>query len=156
MREIWLGFAPTVRASAAQLCWLSVSHFFNALGVSMNRTVMPHGTSRQGSLMPTHHLGRRSVGAMARKNEEDQELEARVRGHIRREMVERGLGVNEAGRKLGLGDGTLSRILNEERGFGSGFLLRVQRKLTIPSKLLLEEDPERVYMKVGVPDVEKH
>lgn len=90
---------------------------------------------------------------MASKNAEDQEIEARIRGHIRREMVERGLGVNEAGRKLGLGNGTLSRILSEERGFGSGFILRVQRAWAIPSKLLIEEDPEPRFMACGIPEV---
>lgn len=77
-----------------------------------------------------------------KKNAEDLEIERRVRAHIRREMVDRGIGVNEAGRRLGVSPGTLSKILSETRGFGSGFILRVQRAFSIPSKMLIEEDPE--------------
>lgn len=114
---------------------------------------MPSGIGVNSPAMTREGMEGRSVPSMARKNEEDQELESRIRGHIRREMVERELGVNEMGRRLGLGGGTLSRILNEERGFGSGFVLRVLRKLTIPAKILLEEDPSPRFMAPGVPDV---
>ena len=114
---------------------------------------MPLGTDVNWPAVPRDKSEGVTVDGVKKKNAEDVELESRVRGHIRREMVERHLGVNEAGRRMGLGDGTLSRILNEERGFGSGFILRVQRAFQIPAKLLLEEDPEPRFMAAGVPDV---
>ena len=58
---------------------------------------------------------------VSRKNAEDLEIEARVRGHVRRELAEREITVNEGARRLGLGEGSLSKILTEKRGFGSGF-----------------------------------
>ena len=103
--------------------------------------------------MPTSDLSLHTVRRVPKKNPEDIELERRVRAHIRREMVDRGLGVNEAGRRMRLGGGTLSRILNEERGFGSGFILRVQRAFNIPAKMLLEEDPvDPALSEPGVPE----
>lgn len=102
--------------------------------------------------MPTRTKRPDSVAPVPRKNAEDHEIERRVRAHIRREMVDRGLGVNEAGRRLGLGDGSLSKILNETRGFGSGFILRVQRAFKIPAKMLIEEDPsDPALLAPGVP-----
>lgn len=90
-----------------------------------------------------------------KKSAEDHEIENRVRGWIRSEMVERGISVNRANAKIGLAHGTLSRILNEERGFGAGFVLKVQRAFNIPSKLLLEENPPLKYMQTGIPHVEE-
>lgn len=88
---------------------------------------------------------------MAKKSREDHEIEERIRGHIRREMVDREIGVNDAGRRLGLAQGTLSRILTGERGFAAGFILRVQRAFHVSAKDLLEEDPEPRFMATGVP-----
>lgn len=102
---------------------------------------MPVGTEVNTLPMPSCVVGRSTVARVPKKNAEDHEIERRVRAHIRREMVEREIGVNEAGRRLGVGEGTLSKILNETRGFGSGFILRVQRAFKIPAKTLLEEDP---------------
>lgn len=93
------------------------------------------------------------IPLVPKKKPEDHEIERRVRAHIRREMVERQIGVNEAGRRLGLGGGTLSKILSETRGFGSGFILLVQRAFKIPAKMLLEEDPtDPALLAPGVPD----
>jgi transcriptional regulator with XRE-family HTH domain len=92
---------------------------------------------------------------MSRKSSEDLEIERRVRGWIRKEMVERGLGVNATSRRLGIGAGMLSRLLNEQRGFGPGLLLKVRREFGVPAKLLLEEDPEPRFMSSGVPDIKK-
>ncbi len=55
------------------------------------------------------------------------------------------------GRTLGLGRGVLSKILNEQRGFGSGFILRVMRGLQIKPHPLVDTDPEGMYMVPGVP-----
>jgi transcriptional regulator with XRE-family HTH domain len=87
-----------------------------------------------------------------RKNSEDLEIERRVRAYIREEMIERGIGVNEMGRRLGLKEGTLSRILSEQRGFGSGFILRTYRALKVKAVNFLESDPPARFMVVGVPD----
>ena len=106
----------------------------------MGYTVLPPGSVVKWAALPLDAPGGVSVSGV-KKNAEDVELEARVRAHIRREMVERHLGVNEAARRLGVNGGTLSRILNEERGFGSGFILKVQRAFSLPAKLLLEEAP---------------
>jgi hypothetical protein len=103
--------------------------------------------------MPTQRGAGPRVRPVPKKNAEDLEIERRVRAHIRREMIERGIGVNAAGRKLGVAGGTLSKILNETRGFGSGFILRVQRAWAIPSKMLLEEDPQDpALLAPGVPE----
>ncbi len=90
---------------------------------------------------------------MAKKKPEDREIENRVRGHIRREMVDRKLGVNETTRRLKLQQGSLSKILNEQRGMSPGLLLLVQRAFSIPAKELLEEDPEPRFMVPGVPEL---
>ncbi len=103
--------------------------------------------------MPSLQGREASLSAVPKKTTEDHEIEARVCGHIRREMVERGLGVNATGRRLGLGGGTLSKILNGERGFKAGFLLRLQRAFRLPAKMLLEEDPPSEFMRPGVPEV---
>jgi hypothetical protein len=92
---------------------------------------------------------------MSRKCAEDLEIERRVRGWIRKEMIERKLGVNAANRRLDLGTGVLSRILNEQRGFGPGLLLKVRREFGIPAKILMEEDPEPQFLVAGVPDIKE-
>lgn len=90
---------------------------------------------------------------MARKSELDHEIERRVRGYIREEMVERGVGVNEMGRRLGMKGGTLSRILREERGIGPGFILQAYKALKVKAGDFLEQDPAPRFMAVGSPDV---
>jgi hypothetical protein len=114
--------------------------------------LVPRGIDVNDRAVPSQLRDVPTIRRVSSKNAEDREIERRVRAHIRREMVERGLGVNEAGRRLGLGDGTLSKILNETRGFGSGFILRVQRAFKIPAKMLLEEDPtDPSLLEPGVP-----
>ena len=103
--------------------------------------------------MPHFQRGSPTVPSMAKKKPEDREIENRVRGHIRREMVSRRLGVNETTRRLRLQQGSLSKILNEQRGMSPGLLLVVQRAFAIPSVQLLEEDPEPCFMVPGVPDL---
>lgn len=114
--------------------------------------VMPTGTDVNRHPMPRAPMASASIPRVPNKSSDDVEIENRVRGHIRAEMIDRGLGVNAMNEKLGLGRGVLSKILNEERGFKAGFVLRVLRKLTVPAKILLEEDPEDRFMEPGVPD----
>lgn len=92
---------------------------------------------------------------MSRKSAEDLEIERRVRGWIRKEMWDRKLGVNATSRRLGVGQGMLSRLLNEQRGFGPGLLLKVRREFGIPAKILLEEDPEPRFLAPGIPEPRK-
>jgi hypothetical protein len=118
---------------------------------------MPVGTEVNRHLMPTTEEATMSMRRVPKKNAEDHEIERRVRAHIRREMVERGIGVNGAGRRLNVAPGSLSRILNETRGFGPGFILRVQRAFQIPSKMLIEEDPaDPKLLEPGVPEPVAH
>jgi hypothetical protein len=113
---------------------------------------MPTGTDVNSLRVPRARNAETRLRPVPKKNPEDHEIERRVRAHIRREMVERQIGVNEAGRRLGVKEGTLSRILSESRGFGSGFILRVQRAFKIPAKMLLEEDPaDPALLAPGVP-----
>jgi hypothetical protein len=88
--------------------------------------MMPHGIAVKGPLMPPPWAGRLTMPRMAKKSDEDREMEARLRGYVRQEMFQRRISLNEAGRRMGLGAGTLSKILSETRGFGSGFILRVR------------------------------
>jgi hypothetical protein len=86
-----------------------------------------------------------------KKTPEDRELEARVCAHIRQQMVERRLGVNAMGRKLGMKGGTLSKILWGERGLGSGYIMTVHRALSIHGNILLDEDPPKRFYEPGPP-----
>lgn len=76
-----------------------------------------------------------------RKTPEDLELEERVRAWLRYEIEERGISQNEMERKLGLGTGTLNKILKGSRGFSPGLILLVIRKVGIRAAQLLQEDP---------------
>jgi hypothetical protein len=120
---------------------------------SYRRSLMPTGTDVKSLRVPRARGVDPTIRPVPKKNAEDHEIERRIRAHIRREMVEREIGVNEAGRRLGVKEGTLSRILSESRGFGSGFILRVQRAFKIPAKMLLEEDPtDPALLAPGVPE----
>lgn len=79
--------------------------------------------------------------APTRKSEEDRELEDRVRAWIRFEIVERGISQNEMERRLGLTEGRLSKILTSTRGFKSGLILLVIRRIGIRAAQLILEDP---------------
>ena len=110
------------------------------VGIAVNYPSLPHPAG-SGHTIP--HVERKSL--------EDHEIENRIRGHIRRELVERKISLNEGGRRVGVKGGTLSRILSEKRGFKAGFVLKVMRGFTIPSKMLVEEDPPAKFMVPGVP-----
>jgi hypothetical protein len=114
--------------------------------------MMPTGTGVKRLPIPRKDPSAPTVRRVSRKNADDIEIERRVRAHIRREMEERRIGTNEAGRRLNVRPGTLSKILTEQRGFGSGFILRVMRGFTIPAKLLIDEDPPDRFMAPGVPE----
>lgn len=74
------------------------------------------------------------------KSSEDLEVEARIRGHIRQQMKERGINQAELARRIGTTEATASRILSGHRGIGVGMALKIARGLHITPSRLLEED----------------
>jgi len=76
-----------------------------------------------------------------RKTVEDHEIEARVRAWLQHEIDDRGISRNAMERKLGLGRGTLTRIMKGSRGFSPGLLLAIVRRIGIRAAQLLQEDP---------------
>lgn len=82
---------------------------------------------------------------MPTKSVEDLEAGARIRGHLRQQMAERGISKAELSRRIQADDGQVTRLLNGSRVPGVGQVLRICRGLKISASRLLEEDPAPRY-----------
>lgn len=82
---------------------------------------------------------------MPRKTEDELEVGARIRAHLRREMKQRGIDAAELARKIEADDGNIYRILDGSRLPGLGQILRICRGLKINPTMLLEEDPPQEF-----------
>jgi transcriptional regulator with XRE-family HTH domain len=74
------------------------------------------------------------------KRTEDLEVAARIRGHLRQQMMERGISRVELARRLGCNAGNLTRILHGQVVPGLGLVVRICRALKVTPTRLLEED----------------
>lgn len=80
------------------------------------------------------------------KTPEDLEAEARIRGHLRQQMAERGITQTELARRIGRDNGDIVRLLDGSRGIRSlGLVLRICRALKITPTRLLEENADPQY-----------
>jgi transcriptional regulator with XRE-family HTH domain len=89
---------------------------------------------------------------VARKSDEDREVEERIRAHIRQQMHDRGIDKAEAARRVKSDNGNFSRILSGDRGIGPGLILRICKAFRITPTRLLEEDPPRAFFVEGSED----
>lgn len=85
---------------------------------------------------------------MPTKSTEDLEAGARIRGHLRQQMAERGINRAELARRIKADDGQLTRLLNGTRVPGAGQILRICRGLRLSATRLLEEEPAAKYREV--------
>jgi transcriptional regulator with XRE-family HTH domain len=83
--------------------------------------------------------------------EEDNEVAARVRGHLRQQIRERGITKAELARRLRSDDGNLTRILQGERVPTVGLVLRICRVLRLSPTRVLEEDAPTQYLDQNQP-----
>ena len=90
---------------------------------------------------PTGNHDHGPLGAMPpRRTEDDLQVEARIRAHLKQRMSRRGIGNNEAARLLDYDPGYLSRFLNGHRGVSAVFVYRVCRVFGIDPDILLNVD----------------
>jgi plasmid maintenance system antidote protein VapI len=93
---------------------------------------------------------------MGKKSAEDLEVEARIRAHLRQQMLERRINIAELARRIRTNDGNVNRILQGGRGLGLGIAIRICRGLQITPTRLLEEDPPKKYWDAEYRDKEDH
>jgi len=93
---------------------------------------------------------------VGKKSEEDLEVEARIRAHLRQQMEERHITIAELARRIRTDDGNVNRILKGGRGLGLGIALRICRGLKITASRLLEEDPPARYSDAEFRDKKPH
>lgn len=77
-----------------------------------------------------------------RADQEELEIEARIRLWIEAEMRERRIDQTTMAKRIGMSQGNLSKVLKGTRGIGLGPLSRIRRLVGVSWVRLMEEGPE--------------